>query len=315
MLRTNGAPRIVNMRQVLLRIYKTARLLAPRGITAFYPARLLNEFLLGLLKKNFVEIQGHKMSLGPDCLRLSVYGVHEPFSTELVKKEIKEGDVVLDLGANIGYYTLIFARLVGKKGKVFAFEPDPNNFALLKKNIEINGYRNVLLVQKAVSDRTGNIRLYLSGENADAHSLFESADARTSIDVETVRLDDYFAEFEGTIDFIKMDIEGAEGQAIQGMPTVLKRNHNLKIMTEFRPLGLERSGTQPQEFLNLLLKEGFELYRIDDEKGQIEPADFVKLIETATPKNRYSLNLLCLRKGSSLPTPTAGCSRLLPSSP
>lgn len=73
-----------------------------------------------------------------DCLGLLTHEIHEPLMTEIIKRETKEGDVVLDIGAHIGYYTLMFARLVGKEGKVFAFEPDPDNFTLLKKNIEIN---------------------------------------------------------------------------------------------------------------------------------------------------------------------------------
>ena len=69
--------------------------------------------------------------------------------TALVKRIVRNGDIVVDIGAHIGYYTLIFARLVGPKGKVFAFEPEPNNFNLLIKNIKINGYKNIIPVQKA----------------------------------------------------------------------------------------------------------------------------------------------------------------------
>jgi len=68
------------------------------------------------------------MFLEEDALNLSVNGVYEKFLTEVVKKEIKEGGVVLDIGSHIGYFTLIFARLVGKTGKVFAFEPAPSSF-------------------------------------------------------------------------------------------------------------------------------------------------------------------------------------------
>ena len=125
-----------------------------------------------LLKSNFVEIEGHKIYLDPfDSLKLSINKSYEEFETKLVKDIIKEGNVVVDIGANIGYFTLIFSRLVGRKGEVFAFEPEPNNFNLLKKNIEINDYKNVNLINKAVSNKSGKIELYLDDVNTGRHSL------------------------------------------------------------------------------------------------------------------------------------------------
>ena len=102
-----------------------------------------------------------------DSLRLSINGTYSEYETDVMKKIVKKGDVDLDLGANIGYYTLIFAKIVGKNGKVFAFEPDLTNFTLLKKNVEINGYKNVVLINKAVSDKTGKLKLFLNERNHD----------------------------------------------------------------------------------------------------------------------------------------------------
>lgn len=140
------------MRKILLSVYKEGvKILSGHRIRNFYPVKVINSFIISHLKSNFAEVQGHKMFLdSKDSLRLSIHGIYEPLETELAKKEVKKGNVVLDIGANIGYYTLIFAKLVGEDGKVFAFEPDPTNFALLKKNVEMNGYKNVMFVQKAV---------------------------------------------------------------------------------------------------------------------------------------------------------------------
>jgi len=201
------------MRKAMLSMYrKVVKVFSGHGLESIYPIRVAHNFILSHLKTTFAEVDGHKMFLdSKDSLSLSIYGIHEPLVTELVKKEIKKGNVVLDIGAHIGYYTLIFAKLVGEEGKVFAFEPDPTNFSLLKKNVEINGYKNVELVQKAVSNKNGKIKLYLSEENSGDHRIYNSHDGRKFIEVEAIRLDDYFKNYNGAIDFIKMDIQGAEG--------------------------------------------------------------------------------------------------------
>jgi len=230
-----------------------------------------------------------------DTLGLSINEFYESLETEIVKKEIKKGDVAVDIGANIGYYTLIFAKLVGDEGKVFAFEPDPTSFALLKKNVEINRYQNVILVQKAVSNETGKIRLYLCDDNLADHRIYNSHDGRKSIEIEAIRLDDYFKGYTGKIDFIKMDIQGAEGDALQGMSLLLQKNKNLKMITEFEPVALKRFGMEPEEYLKLLVKHGFALYHINMQEKRIEPADIVKLLKTYTPEIGNYANLLCLR--------------------
>ena len=285
------------MRKIMLSIYKKAvKILSGHGIGNFYPIKVIHSFVISYLKSNFAEVQGHKMFLdSKDSLCLSINGVYEPFETELVKKEIKKGDVVLDLGANIGYYTLIFAKLVGKRGKVFAFEPDPTNFSLLKKNVEMNGYKNVELVQKAVSNKTGKIKLYLCEDNKGDHRIYNSHDGRQSIEIEAIRLDDYFKNYNGAVDFIKMDIQGAEGGAIQGMFNLLKKN-NVKIITEFWSIGLKRFGIDSEECLKLLIEFGFKLYEVNEQEKKIKPVNVPKLLEVYTPEKENFTNLLCLKE-------------------
>lgn len=156
-----------------------------------------------------ILINDCKMFLDPtDTLELKSKGKFEKFETELVKKEVKEGDIVLDVGANIGYYTLIFSKAVGRRGKVFAFEPEPNNFILLQKNVQINNLENVTLIQKAVSKKSGKIYLYLCDYNHGQHRTYESPRCNSSISVDCITIDDYVESASlNKINFIKMDVK------------------------------------------------------------------------------------------------------------
>lgn len=286
------------MKKILLASYKAVRsVLGGYGIGRFYPIRIAHQFVLKRLKSDFAMVLGHKMFLdSKDSLQLSINGIYEEFETSLVNKEIKRGDIVLDLGANIGYYTLIFAKLVGENGKVYAFEPDSTNFALLKKNVEINGYKNVVLVQKAVSNKNGKLKLFLAEDNTVDHRIYNSHDARKFVEIESVKLDDYFKDYNGKTNFIKIDIQGAEWGAVQGMSELLKKNKSMKIFSEFWPIGLKRFGIEPLEYLELLLKHGFKLYEIIEQKKKIEPTTPKELLNVYTPTKENHTNLLCTKK-------------------
>lgn len=103
-----------------------------------------------------------KVTNGSIAHDLLVKGVYEPKTTSLFKKVIREGDIVVDVGAHIGYYTLLASRLVGDTGKVYAFEPEPRNYDLLLKNLELNNVKNVVAIKKAVSNKKGTLKFYLS---------------------------------------------------------------------------------------------------------------------------------------------------------
>src|SRR5262249_518253 len=111
---------------------------------------------------------------------------YEPYETDLVLGLAREGDVVVDLGANLASYPLLLARQVGPSGKVFAFEPDPDNFALLARNVEANGYQNVVLINKAASDQGGTARLHKSADNQGDPRLYASPGVRPFVEVQCV---------------------------------------------------------------------------------------------------------------------------------
>jgi FkbM family methyltransferase len=246
------------------------------------------------------QVFGHTMFLdpadrviGPLLLR---DGYFEPVETEVLLHEIEPGDVVLDVGANIGYYTLLFARRVGRAGKVFAFEPDPDNFRLLTRNVQANGYDNVVLVPRAVTDRSGTARLYLCADNKGDHRLYDSGDSRPSVVVSTVALDDYFAGYKGPIDFIKMDTQGSEAAALRGMRRLLERRPGVTLVTEFWPIGLRRNGEDAAAYLEALHRHGFDLLEIDEDTRAVVPAAIPDLLRRFVPEEENFTNLLCARK-------------------
>jgi len=207
-----------------------------------------------------------------DTLGLSLGRAHEPHIIELIKKQIAEGDVVIDLGANIGYFTLIFSKLVGPRGKVFAFEPDPTNFSILKENVSLNKCLNVTLIQKAVSKYSHKGTIYLNDENRGDHRIFDSGDNREKIDgIEITSLDDYFDTSKIKIDFIKMDIQGSEILALKGMEKILEENKNIKILAEFWPNGFKKAKTDPKEFFEILEKYDFCFYENKESGHDLVP--------------------------------------------
>jgi len=211
-----------------------------------------------------VEVQGSKMYVNPEGLPKNyiktfqayiISGGPEKLTTEMFKNVVKEGDVVLDLGANVGYYSLLAARLIGEKGKVYAFEPEPVNYSLLLKNIELNGYDNIVAVQKAVSNVAGKVRLFLDKKDTGAHTIYQPDDEREFTEVESVILDDFFKDKEHPINVIKMDVEGAEMAAFSGMARIIRESENLKMFVEFYFPGMKRAGNAPREFARRLLED------------------------------------------------------------
>lgn len=285
------------MRRILILLYrKAAPILRGTGISQRFPLNLIEKLFLSAVRSNTANIEGHTLHLDPtDSLNLSVLGDFEPFETETIKKLVHRGDVAVDVGANIGFHTLLLARLVGPEGIVYAFEPDPDNFALLQKNIQANGYQNVVAEQAAVSHETGSAQLFLASENHVDHRLYHTGEARAAIDVRCYRLDDYFPANNDRVDFLKMDIQGAEVGAIRGMENLLKRNENIKVITEFWPFGLETAGDSPVAFLDLMSGLVFEAFEVSESKQTIDPVDPAVLLAELTFANRKFTNLLYKR--------------------
>lgn len=267
---------MLNRQKIFLYIYKKAKKnLGGYEILRKFPfLRPLNNFIISQAKTKFAIVDGHKMFLDQhDTLKLSTDGIFEPVETNLVKRAVRKGSVVLDIGANIGYYTLIFAKLVGEHGKVFAFEPEPFNFKLLKKNVEINNYQNVILQNSAISNNNGKTKLYLSQEQSGTHRIFPSDMCSNNyVEVEMIRLDDYFKNnvLAEKISFVKIDVEGAELGVLEGMKSLLELNKKLEILIEFIPPYIKEFGANPIDILILLENYNFKIHLVNYKTQKIE---------------------------------------------
>ena len=249
------------------RCYRVARrLVRSLSVLGLWRRKAIVERVLRELFGDTVEAEGHLLYVEPHDravgARLRRRGVWAAAETELCKREIKPGMHVLDVGANIGYFTLLFARLVGPTGHVYAFEPEPRNFELLQRNITRNGYSNVTAVPKAVSRTSGSQRLYKSPDNLGDHRLAHGTAGRDSIDVSVVALDELLPG-DARVDFIKLDIQGAECAAVQGARQLIARSAPLCLITEFWPAGMRAFGDQPGQYLEELSVHGFHIAVIE----------------------------------------------------
>jgi FkbM family methyltransferase len=210
---------------------------------------------------------------------------------EIMKKIVKKGDIVLDIGANIGIYSLLLAKLVGETGKVYSFEPDPQNFDTLLKNIKINRYENIIAINKAISKKTGKIKLYLAEWNKGDHRIYPSDEKRKFLEIEAVNLDNYFKDNNEDIKFVKIDIQGAEPLLFEGGQLFFKNKKPI-VLQEFWPVGINASGEDLKKFLDFLASN-YKIYSENNAKIEIKPKDILSLVSI---KKRNHTNLLCIPK-------------------
>ena len=173
-----------------------------------------------------------------------------------LKSIVKPGMAILDIGANVGFYSILFSRLVGDTGKVYAFEPDKLNFFRLRENTK--KYKNIIINNLAVSDKSGDILFYPSGDLNVNGKTYDSGENRKPLKIKCVSIDDYLGDSE-KIDLVKMDIEGYEYFALQGMVRLLERSDKITILTEFWPYAIKKSGIQPDLLIKFLEGIGFEI--------------------------------------------------------
>ncbi len=188
----------------------------------------------GLIIKN---IQGSKMHLDLKDKGISkdliLNGIREARGTEIMHSILEPGQVIVDIGANIGYYALMEAKIVGPSGKVYAIEPVSENVDILIRNVKINDYKNVDVYHLAIGSTEGLSKIYLS-DRRNWHSMINNDDNDRSEEIQVVRLDTFLLN-KLKPDLVRMDVEGFEGEIIKGMVDTLSSTRNMKLFIEVHP--------------------------------------------------------------------------------
>jgi FkbM family methyltransferase len=197
--------------------------------------------------------------------------------------------IVVDGGAHIGLYSLLASRRIGDTGEVIAFEPDPYNFHVLAFNLKQNHCSNVLPTPKALSNNVGS-SIFFQNSGTISSSLVERRDFGSCkrIQVEVTRLDEELQSVKIDSILIKLDLEGHELLALQGMKDVLQRGKSVNLFCEVNPTALTSAGFTPQDIVYDLKNLGFELYFIDEMRN--------KLLRVERQTKLEKGNLYCFRK-------------------
>jgi FkbM family methyltransferase len=201
-----------------------------------------------------------ELDLRDDVQRAIYFECYEPRDLALVQSLVPAGGVCVDVGANVGFYSLHFARLVGPSGRVFAFEPDPRNAARLRRNVALNAFEPIVEVdERAVSGRDGRATLHRSDpDHSGWGSLAAHADETSTVDVSTTTLDS-FLEARGIdrVDLLKADVEGSEIDLLRGATRSLRKRRLRRLFIEFNGVRLAGSGLGLPEFLAPLEAAGY----------------------------------------------------------
>jgi FkbM family methyltransferase len=201
-------------------------------------------------------------AIGSEIVRT---GFFERETVEVFRHILRPGDIFLDVGANVGQYTLIAADLVGAQGQVHSFEPDPVTFERLRQNVEMNSLSNVRLNQFALSDVDAEVTFYEGGAAYTGHSSLVPSgyNVGRSYAVKCQRLVNYMREAGiKAIDVMKIDIEGAEYRLLNGSREFFVSESRPIIVIEFCERTLTDAGTSVTALASLLRGLGYDLYRV-----------------------------------------------------
>ncbi len=203
------------------------------------------------------------MFISPECR--NVAEIYEPGVWRRLMQEVCEGDIVADVGAFIGLYTVALAKKVGKRGKVIAFEPDPKNAAMLKKHIKLNKISSkVELLNIAIGDANGLLRFHSGSDNLSHVVLSTSLNAKKKcMEICAKTLDNVFHK--RIVNIIKIDVEGYEEKVLLGARNLLNRKtgYPRAIFMEVHPYAWGETGSTGEQIASLLINTGYRVETVD----------------------------------------------------
>ncbi len=231
--------------------------------------------------------------------RIRAEGIWEPYETALVLASLQPGDVFVDVGANIGYYPVIAAHVVGDEGAIFAFEPDAANFKLLQENLQLNHCEHIVAAFEAgLAETDGAGQLYLSDDNAGDHQIFSAGSRRRSQSIQLLNGTECLRPRLQRLDLLKVDVQGAEFAVMNGLlPLLLKLPSKPRIIIELTPLSLRQAGSSGGQLIELLATLAQPLWIIDHIEHRLvacPPAELAQWCDDveAVPGDAGFMNIL-----------------------
>ncbi len=220
--------------------------------------------------------------------------IFEAASTHLVVERIKPGMTVVDIGANIGYFTLLFSRLVGPTGRIIAIEPVEHLRARLIEHLAINNIQNVLVVDCAVGEKEGELTLFYGEDSATSAWMDDGLEPNGSANVLVRPLDAILQEYSvETVDFIKVDIDGGEVPFLRGAEKTL-RIASPEVLIEYSEINQHGAGLSTRDITKVLKQYGYEFY--DEETKALFKSDADLLRKTCNCS--HSVNVLAVPKNN-----------------
>lgn len=184
------------------------------------------------------------------------------YELKLFYKWISPGQVIVDIGANIGFYSVFFSKLTGNNGRVYSFEPDKLNYKHLEKITKT--YNNIETINLALSEKQETIKLYVSHRLNVDHRTYKPEKFKNSYEIEATSLDNYLNQ--KTPDVIKMDIQGAEFSALKGMKNTLSNNPDIILLMEYWPEVNRKQGIEINDIIDYVKQLNKNIYVIKNDK-------------------------------------------------
>jgi len=266
------------------------RLTALENLAESAKARCLARHSFAFQPLMEIEMNGVRLTLPSYFVPHYLDRKFEPLTTRKVRRYLKRGMVVIDVGAQVGYYTLLAAQCVGPQGRILAVEPAEENLKLLRGNVARARAAQVVIFPFAAGEREVVRKLNIT-DSSDSHGFYRHPFAPT-LRTELVQQLPLDALVDGRVDFVKIDVEGAEIEVLRGMSRITGENRHLKFVVEWNPACLEQAGYDPATLIDILEGQGLRLTVLDEHAGRAKSvAEIAPLVRSGSLPRWWFANL------------------------